>query len=40
MGAEALVKDVEEVETRSGKTRYLVRDEEGRESRRSDTDRS
>jgi hypothetical protein len=31
MEAEVLVRDVEEVETRSGKTRYVLRDEEGRE---------
>jgi hypothetical protein len=31
METEALVKDVQEVETRSGKTRYVVRDDEGRE---------
>ena len=31
MDLEVLVKDVEEVETRSGKTRYVLRDDQGRE---------
>jgi hypothetical protein len=31
MDAEVLVRDVEEVETRTGKTRYVLRDDEGRE---------
>jgi hypothetical protein len=31
MDLEVLVKGVEEVETRSGKTRYVLRDEQGRE---------
>ena len=31
MDAEVLVREVEEVETRSGKTRYVLRDDQGRE---------
>jgi hypothetical protein len=31
MEAEVLVREVEEVETRTGKTRYVLRDDEGRE---------
>jgi hypothetical protein len=31
MDAEIVVREVEEVETRSGKTRYVLRDEEGKE---------
>ena len=31
MDLEVLVKDVDEVETRSGKTRYVLRDDQGRE---------
>jgi hypothetical protein len=31
MDAEVLVRDVEEVETRNGKIRYVVRDDDGRE---------
>jgi hypothetical protein len=31
MDAEVRVRDVEELETRSGKTRYVLRDDEGRE---------
>jgi hypothetical protein len=31
MGLEVMVKEVEEVETKSGKTRYVLRDDQGRE---------